>query len=207
MWSTVAGPIVLSNAMLDSFPLQGDEYLVDPQFYRKPSGQQEYRLYSYLSTLVNHSIILDIGTLTGRSAVALSHNPSNFVKSYDLVDCRHRPNGSYDIFQKRNVEYNIKNVLDDLTEELIRRVSIVMLDIDHYGTVEAQILDRLRKLRYNGLVLLDDLYHHGVKEGPLMKALWDGIPERKIDVTRWGHYSGTGLVFMGNCSINVKVSD
>jgi len=193
--------------MLESFPLQGDEYLVDPQYYRKPSGQQEYRLYSYLSTLVNHSIILDIGTFTGRSAVALSHNPSNFVKSYDLVDHRHRPNGSLDMFQKKNVEYNIRNVLDDLTEELIRTVSIVMIDIDHFGTVELEILDRLRKLRYNGLVLLDDIYHHGVKEGPLMRALWNSIAERKVDVTRWGHYSGTGLIFMSQCPLDVKVLD
>ena len=35
------------------------------------AGQSEYRLYSWLSTQFNDSIILDVGTRTGGSALAL----------------------------------------------------------------------------------------------------------------------------------------
>jgi tRNA1(Val) A37 N6-methylase TrmN6 len=50
------------------------------------SGISEYRLYAYLSTLFNQTTILDIGTRTGGSALALSYNPKNNVRSYDIVE-------------------------------------------------------------------------------------------------------------------------
>ena len=50
------------------------------------AGVSEYRLYAYLSTFFNKTTILDIGTRTGGSALALSYNPQNTVRSYDLVE-------------------------------------------------------------------------------------------------------------------------
>jgi len=78
--------IPISNEILDTFQLKNHEYMVNSDYYVNKSGDQEYRLYSYLSTFFNHSIILDVGTLTGRSAIALSHNNSNHVISYDIND-------------------------------------------------------------------------------------------------------------------------
>ena len=54
--------------------------------YNNLSGINEYRLYSYLSTLFNNITILDIGTGYGTSAIALSHNETNQVISYNIVD-------------------------------------------------------------------------------------------------------------------------
>ena len=51
-----------------------------------PAGQSEYRFYAYMSTWFNNTTILDIGTRTGGSALALSYNPTNKVRSYDLVE-------------------------------------------------------------------------------------------------------------------------
>jgi len=49
-------------------------------------GISEYKLYAYLSTFFNDTIILDIGTRTGGSALALSYNLNNKVISYDLQE-------------------------------------------------------------------------------------------------------------------------
>ena len=49
-------------------------------------GISEYQLYAYLSTKFNDSIILDIGTRYGGSALALSFNESNHVRSYDIEE-------------------------------------------------------------------------------------------------------------------------
>ena len=51
-----------------------------------PAGEVPYRLYAYLSTLFDDGVILDIGTLYGSSALALSYNTKNHVKSYDLAE-------------------------------------------------------------------------------------------------------------------------
>ena len=49
------------------------------------AGQSEYRLYAWLSSQFENTTILDVGTRTGGSALALSYNDKNQVISYDLV--------------------------------------------------------------------------------------------------------------------------
>ena len=117
--------ITITNDILDNFKQKNQEYLVDSRFYEQKSGEQEYRLYSYLSTFFNNSIILDIGTLNGRSAISLSHNESNRVISYNIVDDIKEPN--HKIYTKKNIEFRIKNVLYDLTPELVAKTKIVMI--------------------------------------------------------------------------------
>ena len=56
----------ISNDILNNFNLKNHEYLVDPTYYDLPSGEQEYKLYSYLTTFFDNAIILDIGTTNGR---------------------------------------------------------------------------------------------------------------------------------------------
>jgi hypothetical protein len=189
--------INISNQLLDNFPLMNHEYLPDVTYYNLKSGVQEYRLYSYISTLFNNITILDIGTSDGRSAVALSHNTSNKVISYDLIDAIR--NSSHKIYTKPNIEFRIKNVLEDLTEEFIKNVKIIMIDIDHLETVEIQILARLRELKFSGIILLDDTTNHpDLHIRNCMNRVWDSIPEKKYDITQYGHWSGTGIVIMND---------
>ena len=49
-------------------------------------GKEHYKLLSYFSTLFNNSNILDIGTHTGCSALALSYNSTNTIYSFDIMD-------------------------------------------------------------------------------------------------------------------------
>ena len=184
--------IRLNNELLDNFKLINHEYLVDKNYYDLESGKQEYRLYSYLSTLFDNITILDIGTYNGRSAVSLSHNENNKVISYnindDIKDLHHK------IYTKSNIEILIKNVLDDLNEEFLKNVKIVLIDIDHFYTIEKEIMDKLKELNYDGLILLDDIKHPSPKEFEAMQKLWNEIEDEKYNITKYGHWSGTGLV-------------
>lgn len=193
--------INISNNILDNFILKNYEYLVDTRYYNLPSGQQEYKLYSYLSTFFNDSIILDIGTLTGRSAISLSHNETNKVISYNIVD--DIKDSSHKIYTKNNIEFRIKNVLDDLTHNLVAKTKIVIIDIDHFEIIEKKIIERLSELNFSGIILLDDIYHPSPKERIAMEKLWNNLEYKKHDVTKYGHWSGTGLVIM-NCNIEIK---
>ena len=193
--------IIVSQQMLDNFTLENQDYLPDITYYNLNSGVQEYRLYSYITTFFNNITILDIGTSTGRSSVALSHNSSNKVISYDIIDAINDRN--HKIYTKPNIEFRIKDILDDLNEDFIKNVKIVMIDIDHLETIELKILNKLRELKFKGIILLDDISRHPelhIKE--CMDRLWASIPEKKYDVTQYGHWSGTGIVIM-NDDINI----
>jgi len=191
--------IKFNNTELDAFSLKNHDFLVDKNYYDLKSGQQEYRLYSYLSTLFNNITILDIGTFNGRSAVSLSHNESNKVISYnindDIKDVHHK------IYTKSNIEFRIKNVLDDLDKEFLKDVKIVLIDIDHFYTIEKMMIDKLKELGYDGIILIDDIIHPSPKEFEAMQKLWNEIEDEKYDITKYGHWSGTGLI---NLSKDIK---
>ena len=188
--------ISISNNLLDNFNLKNHEYLTDKKYYDLESGKQEYRRYSYLSTFFNYCHILDIGTLDGRSAVALSHNDTNKVISYNILD--QIKNEYHPIHSKSNIEFRIKNVLDDLTPEFVSKLKIVMIDIDHFGKIESLIMNKLYKMGFSGIIILDDIHHPQPKEKLLMENLWRNINLKKYDVTKYGHFSGTGIVIMNS---------
>ena len=71
-----------------------------------PAGQSEYRLYAYLSTFFNSTTIIEVGTRTGGSGLALSYNPTNRVISYDLVE-----QGASNIL-KSNITWKIQDSND-----------------------------------------------------------------------------------------------
>jgi hypothetical protein len=194
--------IKISNEILDNFELKNHKYLVDPNYYDLKSGQQEYRLYSYLTTFFNNCIILDIGTHQGRSAVSLSHNSSNKVISYNIVD--EIPDKSHIIYKKLNIDFRIKNVLEDLNRDLLQKVKIVMIDIDHFGKIEGLILNKLYQEGFSGIILLDDIHHPQPREKILMENLWKNVNIKKYDLTNYGHFSGTGVVLM-NTEIDLEL--
>lgn len=189
--------INLSNKLLDEFDMKNYSYLVDKSQYYKKSGIQEYRLYSYLSTWFNNCIILDIGTYQGTSAIALSHNDSNTVKSYNIND--NIKNIHHPIYTKKNIEFYIENgvsVINNLTKEDICNIKIIMIDTEHYGDEEQKMIDKIISLNYSGIIILDDIHHPNPELKPLMEKLWNNITYKKYDLTKYGHYSGTGIILI-----------
>jgi hypothetical protein len=74
-----------------------------------------------------------------------------------------------------------------------------MIDIDHYETIETLILNKLKELKFSGLVILDDITKHPepiVNE--CMNRLWNSIQDKKYDFTSYGHWSGTGVVVIND---------
>jgi len=158
------------------------------------SGISEYRLYAYLSTLFNKTTILDIGTRTGGSALALSYNPKNNVRSYDIVE-----QGASSI-RKENVSWLIANFMEDDNINW-DNVSIIVIDVGpHDGKQERIMMDWLREKGWKGILIHDDIG----PEWPLIQEMWNEIDDEKIDVTDFAHLSGTGIVNFGN-SHTIKV--
>ena len=75
-----------------------------------------------------------------------------------------------------------------------------MLDVDpHDGIQERDFFKFFEEIGYVGLVVLDDIYINNN-----MKKFWNDIKQPKLDMTQYGHWSGTGLVQFGNLfNINI----
>ena len=148
------------------------------------AGQSEYRLYAWLSTQFDKSIILDVGTRTGGSALALSYNENNQVISYDLQE-----QGASKI-QRDNVEFKIQDFREDDSINW-DHVSIIMLDVDpHDGVQEEEMMEFLEDKGWKGLMLFDDIG----PQWPEVEDLWNRITYPMLDVTEVGHMSCTGLI-------------
>lgn len=146
-------------------------------------GQEHYRLLAYLSTKYQDSDILDIGTFTGVSAVALSYNPSNRVHTFDInrkIDLASIPS---------NVLYYKDNILSPKYESLIKYSKLIMIDISHNGEDEKEITEHIIKLGYKGYIVYDD-----IKLNKEMEYFFKSLDGKKTDISHLGHWSGTGLL-------------
>ena len=163
------------------------------EYLRSEPGREHYKLLAYLSTRFNNRDIFDIGTHNGSSAVALSHNPTNRVYSFDIKLRDFMP-------KIDNVTYTIADIWNNdvrtTWQERILGSAFIFLDIDpHEGTRELEFYTWLKRMGYKGFILCDDI--HFFKE--MKENFWLKIPDvEKSDVTHIGHWSGTGIIHFGD---------
>lgn len=160
------------------------------------AGVEAYKFYAYLSTLVNNTKIVEVGTRYGKSALALSYNPSNKVISFDILE-----QGASQI-QKDNINF----VIADFTQVGgdWSTVDIILIDVDpHDGIKEREFMKFLYSIGWEGILILDDILPNWPRIIPgadpvEMNNWWNSLTEEKYDVSDVGHFSGTGIVLMGN---------
>jgi len=155
----------------------------------QPAGDQPYCLYSYLSTKFNNTVILDIGTRRGNSALSLSYNENNKVISFDLIKYE-----AIEFIKKDNIEFRIGDFMQDETIDY-NNVSIIMIDVDpHDGIQEPPMIKFLEDKGWSGLLILDDT---SKELWPAIHNMFEQLPYEKYDLTDIGHFSGTGLINFG----------
>lgn len=160
--------------------INSDEY---KHYFLCPEGQEHYKLLAALSTNYTNALILDIGSLKGCSALALSYNKTNKIKSFNLInqlDLNRIPD---------NIEFIVDNILDQKYKSLILSSQLILLDTFHDGTFERQFHDFLLEINWKGMLILDD-----IKLNNEMICYWDSIKDKKLDITQYGHCTGTGIV-------------
>jgi hypothetical protein len=166
-------------------------------FFNIFSGSEHYRLLSQLSwQFPPNTTIVDIGTSCGYSALALSHNPDIKVISYNIQDDIKEQVCS--VKNKSNIELRIKNCMEDI--DILLNTPFIMIDTAHLGDFEQALIQLLIDNNYKGVVLCDDIYLN--KE---MQMFWNWVPLKKIDLTEFGHWSGTGLIVFDETSVNLEI--
>lgn len=167
---------------------------------------QHYKLLAYFAKQFQNSVIIDAGTHQGISAVCLANNPTNKVHSYDFYtvnrnnffeyvgnSLQHTPIGS----QYPNIEFHNSNILS-IEDDLIKSTSLIFLNVSHDGETEHAFIQKLVKANFNGIVLCDDiLLNHQ------MINWFSSVSQKKYDITKLGHVSGTGAIVFGDFDIEL----
>lgn len=151
---------------------------------------EHYKLLGFLSTLYENCNIIDGGSRTGMSALALGGNRRNLIRSYDLIQVSPAYKNDYP-----NITFYQKDLLTE-SPEILLQTPLIFLDLDpHDGVQETRFFEILRNIGYRGIVILDDISTPGTHfMFPGMVSFWNSITEKKIDISSVGHGSGTGLV-------------
>jgi hypothetical protein len=164
-----------------SSKIRSNEYR---RYYEAAAAQEHYRLLTHLSNCINNEVLIDVGTLKGCSALALSANPTNHVYSFNIVnqlDLSEAPS---------NVNFIVDNVISGSYDKILLQSKVILLDTFHDGLFERKFYKHLKTLGYSGSLLLDDIYLN-----PAMKMFWDEISDPKEDLSHLGHITGTGIVY------------
>lgn len=176
--------------LVQQFPWENRDQLVGS------AGHEFHKLYAHIAGQFNGIKIADIGARTGNSALSLSCNMNNQIDSYEIFP------EYYNLLCTNINKSNISFFFEDiLTDPKILSYPLISLDVDpHDGVQESKCFEYLMANNYQGLVLLDDTNFAHVY--PALHNWWNGLQLPKWDLTRYGHYSGTGLVdFSGTVEV------
>lgn len=156
-------------------------------YFREPEGVEHYRLLERLvADLSDGSVVVDVGTLYGLSALALASNPRIQVWSYDIHSFIPQDAAINTI---PNISFRLKNGIDAVPD-FVKATQLIVLDIDpHDGQQERAFLDALVAHGYTGRVVCDD-----IQLNDAMRSFWDSVTQRK-EIRQDGHHSGTGIIY------------
>jgi hypothetical protein len=122
----------------------------------------------------------------------MSYNQKNKVFTFDIEKftitnpIELKPENSY------NTIFMIDNILDNSERyyELIRKSRFICLDVDpHDGIKEPEFMKIILDSGFKGLIFCDD-----INLNEPMKDWWKSITITKYDVSKYGHWSGSGII-------------
>jgi hypothetical protein len=159
---------------------------------------EHYKLLAGIVTALQPKCIVEVGTYTGMSSLAmLSVLPEGGrIVTYDIVkwDNFNPPLLREDDFRDGRLTQRLEDLSDDSifarNVDIMKEADLIFIDGPHDVTFEDRILAKLKTVQYenNPILLLDDTRLLG------MTGVWRRIDRPKLDLTSFGHWSGTGLV-------------
>lgn len=171
------------------------------EYFTAPAGTEHYKVLAHLaSQCIDTDTVYDIGTYVGMSAIALATNEKINVVTYDIVNHFTDATIKKHIQSIKNIEFRIGDCLWDIDE--LAKATLIVLDIEpHDGIEEMNIIDALKHAGFRGICVCDDIY---VNDG--MKQFWNAVSLKKVDITQYGHWSGTGVIVFDETFADVVVA-
>lgn len=158
-----------------------------------------YRLLAALVKIVQPQLMVDIGTFTGLSARVMGEYSAENAEviTYDIAPYEEFVDTvlSAELCSKHNIFQKVEDLSDSLVfgsnTIVLQDADFIMCDGPKDNKFEPTFLQRLSQVNMphkKRWLLLDDIRFLD------MVGLWRAIQSPKIDLTSFGHFSGTGLV-------------
>lgn len=158
---------------------------------------EHYKLLAGLVRTLKPKTIIEIGTSTGLSALSMRAvaDSETQICTFDLIrwDSFADTSLEEEDFSPKFVQY-----LDDLStfpgfikhKSLLEKADLIFVDAAKDGQTEPNIIQNFLTIRFssNPIVVFDDIKLTN------MLAVWRRMPKPKLDLTSFGHWSGTGIV-------------
>lgn len=171
------------------------------KYFLEQPGKEPYKLLAYLASQIQGDIY-DLGTLYGSSALALSFNERNNVLTLDNKKQIPEMQGNITILNRPNIKFLVVSA-----QAILPRIStsqLVYVDFDTVNTNELhKVVNELMHYQFKGILVVNDILLNDS-----MKTFWNNVPTslKKIDVTAFGHFTGTGIIVFHPQTIDVMIS-
>ena len=159
---------------------------------------EHYRLLAALVKLMRPSVVVEIGTFQGLSALALKAflPPEGRIVTFDIIDWHDAPTTclAEDDFTDGRLRQELGDLADpivfDRHRQLIEQTDLLFVDAPKDGIFERRFLHNLETVEFREapVVVFDDIRVWN------MLDIWHEIERPKLDMTSFGHWSGTGVV-------------
>ncbi|MFZ0515757.1 MAG: hypothetical protein WA430_02830 [Acidobacteriaceae bacterium] len=174
--------------------------------YPKIWPGEHYKLLAGLVSILQPRLIVEIGTATGSSALCLKQfqTKGGRVATFDVIPWQKYPTTvltDADFADGTLVQY-----IDDLSlpsqfakhKALLAEADFIFIDAAKDGKQEQLFLNNFETIefKHSPILVFDDIRLWN------MLKIWDDIKRPKLDLTSFGHWSGTGIVQWG-ASLNL----
>ena len=169
-----------------------------PPYYPNIWPGEHYKLLGGLMLSLKPRAVVEIGTSMGLSALAMKKYlpPESKIFTFDIRDWKTDPD--YVLREEDFSDGRLVQHLDDLSEtdvflkykDILKTADFIFLDASKDGVTEKRFLENFNLVPFRDrmLLLLDDIRLWN------MLKIWRDISMPKLDITSFGHWSGTGIV-------------
>lgn len=158
---------------------------------------EHYKMLAALMDIVQPKTVIELGTHLGYSSLCMKkYLPQNgAVYTFDVIPWNGFPET---ILKETDFDGQLVQYLDDTTEEagfnkhraLFENADIIFMDALKDGVQEYKFLKHFSTVKFKNkcLFVFDDIRLWN------MLDIWFHMDKPKLDLTSFGHWSGTGLV-------------
>lgn len=169
-----------------------------PPFYPDVWPGEHYKLLAGFVEVTKPKSVVEIGTATGLSALAMKTKlpPQSTITTFDIVPWKQF--GETVLEDSDFEDGSLVQSTDDLSElsglleheSLLASTDLFFIDASKDGSCEPKLIENLKKIRFQKppVVIFDDIRLLN------MIKVWREIDYPKLDLTSFGHWSGTGVV-------------
>ncbi|MGO9641295.1 MAG: O-methyltransferase [Candidatus Acidiferrales bacterium] len=172
--------------------------MASPPYYPEIWPGEHYKLLAGLVAAQQPMRVVEVGTAQGWSALAMQ---GSLPLGGELITFDIAPWTDFGNTALRASDFesgNLRQMLGDLSDkaffsqcaELLSGCDLLFVDAPKDGVFEPAFLERLSTIQLppNALVVFDDVRLRN------MLKIWREIKRPKLDLTSFGHWTGTGLV-------------